>query len=80
MYTDLCMGDPHTHTSTTAPQMYKLPLQRQSVLTPQQLEQLFPSLEELILFHGTNSCPVPPPPASNPALYGLTPFSRGPLC
>ena len=32
--------------------MYKIPLQRQSVLTPQQLEQLFPSLEELILFHG----------------------------
>ncbi len=32
-------------------QMYKIPLQRQNILSAHQVEQLFPSLEELILFH-----------------------------
>ena len=32
-------------------QMYKIPLQKQNILTGHQAEQLFPSLEELILFH-----------------------------
>lgn len=31
--------------------MYKIPLQKQNILTAHQAEQLFPSLEELILFH-----------------------------
>lgn len=31
--------------------MYKIPLQKQNILTAHQVEQLFPSLEELILFH-----------------------------
>ena len=31
--------------------MYKIPLHKQGILTPHQAEQLFPSLEELILFH-----------------------------
>ena len=31
--------------------MYKIPLQKQNILSPHQAEQLFPSLEELILFH-----------------------------
>ena len=31
--------------------MYKIMLQRQNILTGQQVEQLFPSLEELIMFH-----------------------------
>ena len=31
--------------------MYKIPLQKQNILTGHQVEQLFPSLEELILFH-----------------------------
>ena len=31
--------------------MYKDPLQKQNILSAQQAEQLFPSLEELILFH-----------------------------
>ena len=35
---------PHT-------QLYKIPLQRQGLLTAHRAEQLFPSLEELILFH-----------------------------
>ncbi len=31
--------------------MYKVPLQKQGILPPRDIEQLFPSLEELILFH-----------------------------
>ena len=31
--------------------MYKIPLLKQNILTGHQAEQLFPSLEELILFH-----------------------------
>ena len=31
--------------------MYKIRLQKQNILSAQQAEQLFPSLEELILFH-----------------------------
>ena len=31
--------------------MYKIPLQKRNILSAQQAEQLFPSLEELILFH-----------------------------
>lgn len=31
--------------------MYKIPLQKQNILSAHQAEQLFPSLEELILFH-----------------------------
>ena len=33
--------------------MYKDPLQKQNILSAQQAEQLFPSLEELIIFHST---------------------------
>ena len=33
--------------------MYKDPLQKRNILSAQQAEQLFPSLEELILFHST---------------------------
>lgn len=41
---------PPTSTSVP-PQIYKIPLMKQSILTVKQSEQLFPSLEELILFH-----------------------------
>ena len=34
-------------------QLYKDPLQKRNILSAQQAEQLFPSLEELILFHST---------------------------
>ena len=40
----------HTMSNT---QMYKDPLQKRNILSAQQAEQLFPSLEELILFHST---------------------------
>ena len=40
----------HTMSDT---QMYKDPLQKRNILSAQQAEQLFPSLEELILFHNT---------------------------
>ncbi len=33
------------------PQMYKIPLQKQGILPARDIEQLFPSLEELIHFH-----------------------------
>ncbi len=32
-------------------QMYKIPLQKQGILPARDIEQLFPSLEELIHFH-----------------------------
>ena len=40
----------HTMSNT---QMYKDPLPKRNILLAQQAEQLFPSLEELILFHST---------------------------
>ena len=43
---------------TLSYKVYKVPMKKESVLTQEQVDQLFPSLEELILYHSENYCCV----------------------